>query len=143
MEDKKECIKRWEEMDKINELKELRRKLIEDWLPTSNQWDPVTQKNEKFVIEDIRDFKKVGRKQMFLVEYEPRILEADEEYPMEMPEVRGLPWMMEDWLSATELRRRIDKEDAYLKRRIEEVKLAVGAGVGIVEEAGVGGNPEG
>ena len=109
----------------------------------SNQWDPVTQKNETFIIEDIREFKKVGRRQMFLVVYKPRVLEADEEYPMEMPEVRGLPWLMEDWLSTTELRRRIDKNDEYLKRRIEEVKLAVGAGGGIVKEVGVGGSPEG
>ena len=50
---------------------------------------------------------------------------------------------MEDWLSTTELRRRIDKNDEYLKRRIEEVKLAVGAGGGIVEEVDVGGSPEG
>ena len=80
---------------------------------------------------------------MFLVVYKPKVLEADEEYPMEMPEVRGLPWLMEDWLSTTELRRRIDKNDEYLKRRIEEVKLAVGAGGGIVEEVDVGGSPEG
>ena len=130
-----------------------RKKLVEEWLKKSNRWDPVEQKNEAFIIKDVRGFKKEGRKGMYLVEYAPRILEADPEYPIEMPEVRGLPWPLKDWLSTTELRTRIDGEDEYLKERIKGIKIqqqimegirAVGAANGvIVVGIDVGGIPEG
>jgi len=151
--EKENCLERWKELNVKEARMEMRKKLVEEWLITSNTWDPVEQINEVFIIEDIRGFRKEGRKGMYLVEYAPRILEADPEYPIEMPEVRGLPWPLKDWLSTTELRTRIDGEDEYLKERIKGIKIqqqimegirAVGAANGvIVVGIDVGGIPEG
>ena len=151
--ERENCIERWKELKEKEEKIASRKKLVEEWLKKTNRWDPVEQKNEAFIIKDVRGFKKEGRKGMYLVEYEPRILEADPEYPIEMPEVRGLPWPLKDWLSTTELRARIDREDEYLNERIIGIKIqqqimegirAVGAANGvIVVGIDVGGIPEG
>ena len=82
--EKENCLERWKELNVKEARMEMRKKLVEEWLITSNTWDPVEQINEVFIIEDIRGFRKEGRKGMYLVEYAPRILEADPEYPIEM-----------------------------------------------------------
>ena len=72
--------------------------------------------NEAFKIIDIRGFRKLGRTGYYLVQYKPRILDADDEFPLEFPEVRGRPWPLTDWLATIELIWRIDG-NAFLKGR--------------------------
>ena len=55
-------------------------------------WDPIRNRNEAFEIVDIRGFKKLGRTGYYLVQYKPRILDADDEFPLEFPEMKGRPW---------------------------------------------------
>ena len=74
--------------------------------------------NEAFQIVDIRGFKKLGRTGYYLVQYKPRILDANDEFPLEFTEVRGRPWPLMDWLVTIELTRRIGGND-FLKRRKE------------------------
>ena len=77
------------------------------------------------------------------MEYELRVLEADIEFPEEFPEVKGRPWDLVDWLSTTELGRRIGR-DIVLRRRMnwyrmmnEIEKRVVGAqGVVVGEDVG-------
>jgi hypothetical protein len=38
-----------------------RERLVKEWMPTSNYWDPIRDMNEAFEIVDIRGFKKLGR----------------------------------------------------------------------------------
>jgi hypothetical protein len=45
-------------------------------------------------------------------------LDADDEFPLEFPEVRGRPWPPTDWLVTRELSRRMGGND-LLKRRKE------------------------
>ena len=52
----------------------------------------------------------------YLVQYKPRILDADYEFPLEFPEMRGRPWPLTDWLVTRELTWRIDGND-FLKMR--------------------------
>ena len=47
--------------------------------------------NEAFEIVDIRGFKKLGRTGYYLVQYKPRVLDADGEFPLEFPEMRERP----------------------------------------------------
>ena len=58
-----------------------------------------------FEIVDIRGFKKLGRTGNYLVQYKPRILDADDEFLFEFSEVRGRPWPLTDWLDTRELTR--------------------------------------
>ena len=39
-----------------------RERLVEEWLQTSNYWDPIRDRNEAFEIVDIRGFKELGRR---------------------------------------------------------------------------------
>jgi hypothetical protein len=52
-----------------------------------------------FEIVDIRGFKKLGRTGNYLVQYKPRILDADDEFLFEFSEVRGRPWPLTDLIS--------------------------------------------
>ena len=45
----------------------------------------------------------MGRTGNYLVQYKPRMLDADDEFPLEFPEVRGRLWPLTDWLVASEL----------------------------------------
>ena len=72
-------------------------------MPTSNFWGPIRDWNEAFEIVDIRGFKKLGNTGYYLVQYKPRILDADDEFPSEFPEARGKPWPLTDWLATIEL----------------------------------------
>ena len=47
----------------------------------------------------------MGRAGYYLVQYKPRILDADDEFLLEFPEVRGRPWPLTDWLVTIELTR--------------------------------------
>ena len=67
---------------------------------------------------DIRGYKKLGRTSYYLEQNKPRVLDADDEFPLEFPEVRGRPWPLTDWLVTSELTRRIGG-NAFLKRRKE------------------------
>jgi len=58
----------------------------------------------------------LGRTGYYLVQYKPRILDVDDEFPSEFPEVRGKPWQLTDWLVTSELTRRIVGND-FLKSR--------------------------
>ena len=58
------------------------------------------------------------RNKQFCVEYEPRVLEADVEFPEEFSAVRGKPWSFEDWIPLTRLRPRI-KENEYVSGRMK------------------------
>ena len=69
---------------------------------------------------DIRRFKEFGRKGHYLIQYEPRILDAYDEFSSEFSEVRGRPWPLTDWLVTREVTRRMDGND-FLKRRKEWV----------------------
>ena len=50
-----------------------------------NYWDPIRDMNEAFEIVDIRGFKELGRTGYYIVQYKPRILDADDEFPLEFP----------------------------------------------------------
>ena len=58
----------------------------------------------------------MGRSGYYLVQNKPRILDSDDDFPLEFPEVRGKPWPLTGWLVTTELTRRI-RENDFLKRR--------------------------
>ena len=47
----------------------------------------------------------------YLEQYKPRILDADDEFPLEFTEVRGRPWPLTDWLFTSELTWSIDGND--------------------------------
>ena len=97
--------------------------------------------NEAFEIVDIRGFKKLGNTGYYLVQYKPRILDADDEFPLEFPELRRRPWPLTDCLVTSELTRRIGGNDfldmrkklfavknirgieVVLERRVQEYKL--------------------
>jgi len=89
--------------------------------------------NEAFEIVDIRGIKKLGRTGNYLVQYKPRILDADDEFPLEFPEVRGRLWPLTDWLVTIELTWRIDG-NAFLKRRKEWFAVKNIQGIEVVLE---------
>jgi hypothetical protein len=66
----------------------VRERLVIEKKPTSIYWDPIRDRNVAFEIVDIRGFKKLGRTGYYLVQYKPRILDADDEFGLELPEVR-------------------------------------------------------
>ena len=68
-----------------------------EWIPTPNYWDPIRDMNEAFEIVDIRGFQKLSNTMLFFVKYKPRILDSDDEFPLEFVEVRGRPWPLTDW----------------------------------------------
>ena len=49
-----------------------------------------------WILEDLRNRAERG---YYLVQYKPRILYADDEFPLEFPEVRGRSWPLTDWLA--------------------------------------------
>ena len=102
-------------------------------MPTSNNWDLIRDMNEAFEIVGIRGFKKLGRTSYYLVQYRPRILDADDEFPLEFPEVSGRPWPLTDWLATIELTWRIDG-NAFLKRRKEWFAVKNIQGIEVVLE---------
>ena len=71
----------------------------------------------KFIIADIRRFKKRGNRQEFLLEYEPMILEADIEFLNNFQKWEVNHNHLRDWVKLTDLRR-IVGDDEYLKGRI-------------------------
>ena len=62
----------------------------------------------------------MGRTGYYLVQYKPRVLDADGEFPLEFPEVRGRPWPLTDWLVTSEVTRWISGNDV-----VEEEKRMV------------------
>mgnify|MGYP007121700340 CR=1 FL=1 len=113
-----------------------------------NEWNENDGRNEGFEIRDIRGYRKRGNRREYLVEYEPRVLEADIEFPEELPAVNGRPWDLVDWVTTTELGRRIGK-DIVLRKRMEwyrlmdEIKKRVVGAQGVVVGEDVGGILEG
>ena len=51
--------------------------------------NPIRDINEAFQIVDIRGFKNLRKTSYYLVQYKPRILDADDEFPFKFTEVRG------------------------------------------------------
>ena len=94
-----------------------KRKTGEEWMSTSNYWNPIRDINEAFQIVDIRGFKNLRRTSYYLVQYKPRILDADDEFPLEFTEVRGRSWPLTDWLVTSELTRRIGGNDILEMRK--------------------------
>ena len=115
---KKASIAEWKHMDDMERRTRDRKKLVEEWMINSNIYDEERDWEETFVIADIRGYKKVGNSQLCLVEYEPRVLEADVEFPEDFPAVRGKPWPLQDWIALTQLRPRI-KENEYVSGRVK------------------------
>ena len=91
--ERNDCIVKWKAQDAMEMKTRARIKLVKEWIPTSNYWDPIRDKNEAFEIVDIRGFKKLGRTGYYPVQYKPRVLDADSEFPLEFPSVRGRPWL--------------------------------------------------
>ena len=83
---------------------------------------------------DIRRFKKLGRTGYYLVQYKPRILDADDEFPLEFPEVSGRPWPLTDLLVTTEVTRRIDGNDVLKSRKKWFAKITNIQGIEVVLE---------
>ena len=104
--ERNECIVKWKAQDDMEIKTRARERLVKEWMSTSNYWDPIKDRNKAFEIVDIRGFKKLGRTGYYLVQYKPKILDADDEFPLEFPEVRGRPWPLTDWLVTRELIRR-------------------------------------
>jgi len=88
---RKDCIFKWKAQDAMEMKTRTKERLVKEWISTSNYWDPIRNMNEAFEIVDIRGFKKLVRTGSYLVQYKPRILDADDEFPLEFPEVRGRP----------------------------------------------------
>jgi hypothetical protein len=99
-----------------------REALFQEWLPTSNVWDDP---DETFAIEKFDGFRKKGvdgaKKDQYHVVWEPRIFDADEDFPDELPAARGLPWdeSEDDWVGAK------DYMAIYKKKKVENAELIV------------------
>jgi hypothetical protein len=61
-----ECIDKWKAQDAMELKKRAREKLVKEWMPTSNYWDPIRDMNEAFQIVDIKRFEKSRRKVIIL-----------------------------------------------------------------------------
>ena len=125
VQEKMDCLKRWELMDDVENKRRARDIFVNEWLISFNVWDPVNDRNEVFEIADIRGYKKKRLAEYYLLEYTPRILEADAEYPEEFPEIMGKPWSLVDWVSKSNLGRRIGN-DEYLRTRMDWYKMLNG-----------------
>jgi len=90
--ERNDCIFKWKTQDVMKLKTRVRERLVKERMPTSKHWDPIRDKNEAFQIVDIRGFEKLGRTGYYLVQYKSRILDADDEFPLEFSEVRGRPW---------------------------------------------------
>ena len=56
-------------------------RLVIEWISTSNYCDPIRDMNEAFKSVGIKGIKKLGCTGYYLVEYKPKILDADDEFP--------------------------------------------------------------
>ena len=57
---KNDCIDKWKAQDAMEIKTRARERLVKEWLPTSNYWDPIRDMNEAFQIVDIRGFMKLS-----------------------------------------------------------------------------------
>ena len=114
--ERNDCIVKWKAQDAMEMKTRARERLVKEWMQTYNYWDPIRDTNEAFEIDDIRGFKELGRTGYYLVQYEPRILDAYDKFPLDFPEVRGIPWPLTDWFVTRELTWRIRGND-FSKRR--------------------------
>jgi len=64
--DRIEIIDKWKAQDAMELKTRAGEKLMKEWMPTSNYWDPIRDRNEAFEIVDIRRFKKLNRKVIIL-----------------------------------------------------------------------------
>ena len=62
------------------------------------------------------------------------MLDADDEFPLEFPEVRGKPWPLTDWLVTSELTRRIVGNDFLEMRKKWFAKIKNIQGIEVVLE---------
>ena len=92
--ERNDCIVKWKTQDIMELKKRPKERLVTEWIPTWNYWDPIRGMNGAFEIVCIRGFKELGRTGYYLVQYKPRILDADEEFPLKFPKVRGRPWLV-------------------------------------------------
>jgi hypothetical protein len=62
-----------------------------------------------------------AKKDQYHVVWEPRIFDADEDFPDELPAARGLPWdeSEDDWVDAK------DYMAIYKKKKVENAELIV------------------
>ena len=120
-EDKFECLEKWKRQDDIEARKKSRDEQIEEWMLTSNVFDQIRDAEEEFIISSIADCRKKRNGFQYLVIYEPRVLSADEDFPEEFPEVKGLPWVVteDDWMMTTILSRRIGNDDTLIQEMRE------------------------
>ena len=101
-----DCIAKQKIQDVMELKKRARERPVTQKVSTQNYWDPIRDVNEAFEIVGIGGFKKLGRTGYYRVQYKPRILDADDEFPFEFPEVGGRPWPLTDWFVTRELTRR-------------------------------------
>jgi len=116
--ERNDCIVKWKTQHAMVSKTRAGERLVKEWISTSNYLYPNRDMNEAFEIVDIRGFKDLGRTGYYLVQYKPRILDADDEFPLGFLEVRGRSWPLTDCLVTSELTRKLGGND-FLKRREE------------------------
>ena len=86
------------------------------------------------ILEALRDG--TERAIYYLVQFKLRIMDADDKFQLDFPEVRGRPWPIIDWLVTRELTRRIDGS-VFLQRRKEWFAVKNMKGIEVVLEVRV------
>jgi len=67
--ERNDCIVKWKAQDAMEIITRARERLMKEWMPTSNYWDPIRDRNEAFEIVYIRGCKKLGRTGYCLAQY--------------------------------------------------------------------------
>ena len=132
--EKNDCNVKWIAQDAMEMKTRAREKMVKDWMQTSNYWDPIGDMNEAFEIGDIRGHKELGRTGCYLVQCKPRILDSDDDFPLEFPKVRGRPWLLTDWLVTKEVTRRTRGNDFLKRRKKRFAKITNIGGIEVILE---------
>jgi len=128
---KKLCLDRWDKLQRLitSGKERIRQAAIDEWLPTSNYYDKVRDRDELFEIQSIDRYSKVGRKERYLVRYELRVFPADIDFPEDLPQIQGLPWRIdkeyidseEYWYTASMLKQ---QGGEYIVEQMENAREA-------------------
>ncbi len=107
--EKRSCLRGWAEQHKLTITGKVqeRKNVIEKWLKESNKDSAVLREEERHIKSIDRYWTDGRNKRKYLVIWKPRLLAAD----VKFPEVRGLPWVVDDdyvktgtnWLNKTQL----------------------------------------
>jgi exonuclease III len=100
--------------------------MVQKWLPTSNHFNYDFDADEEFYIEKFDGYRvrvtgagAMNHPNQYHIVWKPRTLPADKDYPVQLPEVIGLPWDLydEDWVKASDYER-IYRNDPIFKSQM-------------------------